>query len=176
MKIHKKISRYNSSGRNGEKIKYIVIHYVGAVSSAKNNCIYFGGGDRQASAHYFVDDKIWQCIKVSKAAWHCGGGLQDYGKETVGGNKGATLHYICTNRNSIGIELCCEKRNGEIVPTKEAIQTAAPLVRHLMKKYGIPAERVVRHFDVTGKCCPNGYISKKSWKKLHDYLTEGTGE
>jgi len=60
------------------------------------------------------------------------------------------------------------------VPTKEAIKTAAPLVRHLMKKYDIPAGRVVRHFDVTGKCCPNGYISKKSWKKLRDYLT-GSG-
>ena len=68
MKINKKISRYNQSSRNGASIRYIVIHYVGAISSAKNNCIYFCGGDRDASAHFFVDSEIWQCIPESKAA------------------------------------------------------------------------------------------------------------
>lgn len=34
---------------------------------------YFGGGNRNSSAHYFVDDKeIVQIIGDSKAAWHCG--------------------------------------------------------------------------------------------------------
>lgn len=171
MKIHKMISKYNSSDRGGEKIAYIVIHYVGEVSSAKNNCIYFGGGDRQTSAHFFVDSEVWQCVKTSRAAWHCGGGLQDTGRAYIDGNKGATLHNICTNRNSIGIELCCEKRHGEIVPTKEAIKAARPLVEHLMRTHDIPAARVVRHFDVTGKCCPNGYTGRKAWAKLHKYLT-----
>jgi len=171
MKINKKISRYNQSSRNGASIRYIVIHYVGAISSAKNNCIYFCGGDRDASAHFFVDSEIWQCIPESKAAWHCGGGLQDTGSAMNGGNRGATLHGICTNSNSIGIELCCYRHNGIITPTPESIKTAAPLVRHLMKKYGIPAGRVVRHFDVTGKCCPNGYISAKAWAGLHEKLT-----
>lgn len=89
----------------------------------------------------------------------------------VGGNRGATLHGVCVNNNSIGIELCCHRKNGRIVPTPTAIKTAAPLVKYLMKKYDIPASRVVRHFDVTGKCCPNGYISKKSWAGLHNKLT-----
>ena len=171
MKIHKYLSKYNQQSRNGMKIKYIVIHYVGAVSSAKNNCIYFAGGDRRASAHYFVDSEIWQSIPDGKAAWHCGGGLQDTGRAMVGGNRGATLHGVCVNNNSIGIELCCHRKNGRIVPTPTAIKTAAPLVKYLMKKYDIPASRVVRHFDVTGKCCPNGYISKKSWAGLHNKLT-----
>ena len=171
MKINKKISKYNQSSRNGASIRYIVIHYVGAISSAKNNCIYFCGGDRDASAHFFVDSEIWQCIPEAKAAWHCGGGLQDTGSAMNGGNRGATLHGICTNSNSIGIELCCYRHNGIITPTSESIKTAAPLVKHLMKKYGIPAGRVVRHFDVTGKCCPNGYISAKAWAGLHEKLT-----
>lgn len=59
MKINKKISKYNQSGRNGNKVSFIVIHYVGAVSSAKNNCIYFCNGNRNASAHFFVDSEIW---------------------------------------------------------------------------------------------------------------------
>ena len=71
-KIKKKLSKYNQQSRQGNSIRYIVIHYVGAISSAKNNCIYFAGGNRNASAHFFVDSSIWQCIPLSKAAWHCG--------------------------------------------------------------------------------------------------------
>jgi N-acetylmuramoyl-L-alanine amidase CwlA len=170
-KIKKKLSKYNQQSRNGNSIKYIVIHYVGAVSSAKNNCIYFAGGDRRASAHFFVDKKIWQSIPLEKAAWHCGGGLQDTGARIVEGNAGATLHYKCTNNNSIGIELCCVKKKGQIVPSEKAIKTAIPLVKWLMEKYDVPASRVVRHFDVTGKHCPNGYISRTRWAELHRLLT-----
>lgn len=171
MKINKRISKYNQESRYGQEVKFIVIHYVGAVSSAKNNCIYFCGGNRRASAHYFVDSEIWQCIPESKAAWHCGGGLLDTGRAMNQGNRGATYFHVCTNYNSIGIELCCHKKNGMVVPTPTAIETAAPLVKHLMKKYGIPASHVIRHFDVNGKICPNGYISATAWATLHKKLT-----
>jgi N-acetylmuramoyl-L-alanine amidase CwlA len=171
MKINKMISKYNQESRYGQTVKFIVIHYVGAVSSAKNNCIYFCGGNRRASAHYFVDSEIWQCIPESKAAWHCGGGLLDTGRAMNQGNRGATYFHICTNYNSIGIELCCYKKNGMVVPTPTAIETAAPLVKHLMKKYNVPASHVIRHFDVNGKICPNGYISAKAWAVLHKKLT-----
>ena len=40
-----------------------------------------------------------------------------------------------------------------------------------MDEYNVPASRVVRHFDVTGKHCPNGYVSAKAWKNLHSRLT-----
>ena len=53
--IQRKISPYNHSGVNN--IQYIVIHYTGnRGDTAKNNADYFYGGDRQASAHYVVDD------------------------------------------------------------------------------------------------------------------------
>lgn len=38
------------------------------------------------------------------------------------------------------------------------VQTAIELTRELMEKYSIPAERVIRHYDVTGKICPNPYV------------------
>lgn len=174
LKIHQKLSKYNQSPRYGEDEKYLTIHYVGAISSAKNNCIYFSKGNRNASAHLFCDKEIWQSIPLNKAAWHCGGGLQDTGSKMVEGNKGASLHGTCRNANSIGIELCCTKDSkGRIVPSEEAIETAIPLVQWLMEEYNIPASRVVRHFDVTGKHCPNGYISKTEWEKLHKRLTGG---
>lgn len=177
MKINKKISPYNHSPRYGNTIKYIVIHYVGAVSTAKNNVDYFYGGDRRASAHYFVDENsIWQSVNDNVAAWHCGGGLQDYGKS----NGGAKYHGICTNLNSIGIEMCVIRKNGKYIVKNGTIKNTGELVRYLMKKYNVPASRVIRHFDVTGKECPGAYpeynlktylISDSGWKTLRSKLT-----
>lgn len=53
-KINRMISNYNYNPGNISRIKYIVIHYVGALGGAQENCAYYGGGNRGASAHYFV--------------------------------------------------------------------------------------------------------------------------
>lgn len=171
-KIKVKLTDHNFEKMKNKKNKYIVIHYTGDVgATAQNELDYFhsaGSKKAQASANYFVDtDIIGESVKPENKAWHCGGGLQDYGHS----NGGATLHGICMNSNSIGIELCCYKKNGKIVPTPTAIRTAIPLVRWLMKKYNIPSTHVVRHFDVTGKCCPNGYIDHDRWIRLRTKLT-----
>lgn len=166
MKINKKISAYNNSSRYGVKPKYIVIHWVGAASSARNNATYFAGGNRNASAHYFVDDtQIWQSVNLSRSAWHCGGGIQ--------GSGGHKYYKICTNSNSIGIEMCCKKVNGSLTVTTKTQKLTGELVRYLMKKYGIPASRVIRHYDVTGKSCPAPFLSATKWNKLHTLLTTG---
>ena len=62
-KINRMISNYNYNSGNISRIKYIVIHYVGALGGAQENCSYYGGGNRGASAHYFVGfaGEIWQC-------------------------------------------------------------------------------------------------------------------
>ncbi len=71
IKIQKKLTLINRTIAKNRKIEYIVIHYVGAVSSAKNNVDYFYDKDRQSSAHYFVDEKsIWQCVEDTNIAWH----------------------------------------------------------------------------------------------------------
>ena len=33
----------------------------------------------------------------------------------------------------------------------------------LMKQYNIPIENVIRHYDVTGKLCPEPYIDETVW-------------
>ncbi len=38
--------------------------------------------------------------------------------------------------------------------TAAAVANAAALVKKLMAEYNIPADRVIRHYDVTGKLCP----------------------
>lgn len=167
--IKKNISKYNYSRRSKKMGPhgYIVIHWVGAVSSAKNNAAYFAGGDRQASAHYFVDDnEIWKSVMTDwNAAWHCGGGLQS--------NAGHALYGMCRNDNSIGIEMCCARgKDGKMYITDKTIARTAKLVKWLMDYYGIPKSHVIRHFDVTGKDCPHGYTDGVAWMKLKEKLVK----
>lgn len=167
VKIRKKISKYNHyNGRAGNSIDYIVIHYVGGVSTAADNATYFAGGNRGASAHFFVDDtSVWQSVAVKNGAWHCGGGRQS--------SEGGKFYGKCTNYNSIGIEMCCKKKNGKLYITDATKKNTAWLVKRLMKSRDIPASRVIRHFDVNGKYCPGGYCTDASWSKLKKQLTGG---
>lgn len=146
MEIEKNITLINRTVMNNRKIKYIVIHYVGAVSTAKNNTIYFKNIYRGASAHYFVDDNsIWQCVEDKDTSWHCG--AKKY------------YHDECRNSNSIGIEMCCYKKNGKLDISQKTIERTIELVKFLMEKYGIPLENVVRHYDVTHKVCPAPFVT-----------------
>lgn len=164
--ISKMISKYNFESRNGQAIKYIVMHYTGNQSdSAKANANYFCGGNRGASAHYFVDSSsIYQSVEDSNAAWHCG---KNYGKNNLYGK--------CTNKNSIGIEMC--SNHGAI--TAATINNALLLVKYLMQRYGVPADRVVRHWDVCTKRCPgwSGWLppEESKWKSFKKQIANGSG-
>lgn len=147
MDIQKNITLVNRTVMNNKTNKYIVIHYVGAVSTAKNNTVYFKNTYRGASANYFVDDNsIWQCVEDKDAAWHCG--AKKY------------YHDKCRNSNSIGIEMCCFKNNGKLDVSEKTIANTVELVRYLMEKYGIPPENVLRHYDVTHKVCPAPFVNE----------------
>ena len=153
-KINRLISGYNHNSGSISRIKYIVIHYVGALGGAKENCQYYAGGNRNASAHYFVgfDGEIWQSVEDANIAWHCGASSYKHGE--------------CRNANSIGIELCVRKRNTASMGATDkdwyfedaTVEAAAELTRYLMDKYNVPASNVIRHYDVTGKICPNPYV------------------
>ena len=158
------------------KPKYIVIHYVGAESTAKANVAYFNAANRDASADFFVghDGEIWQYnpnIKY-RYSWHCGGPLE---------SSHHPLHGICTNRNSIGVELCTKKKGTLWTFSKETVESAVLLTKYLMKTYGIPASNVVRHYDVTGKACPRvsgwGAVGGSSeWTKFKAALAGSTAQ
>lgn len=152
---------YNIQTRT-TSVKYIVVHYVGAGSSASGNalanCKYFAGGNRQASAHYFIDDaNIYEYANPSTyATWHCGDGKGKYG---------------ITNQNSIGIEVC---NNGGPFTDAE-ISRLTWLVQKLMSDFGVSASHVVRHYDASRKLCPLYYAQNSSaWNSLHAQITGGS--
>ena len=165
-------------------IKYIVMHYLG-VPNADNPYLYNGG----YGGHYNVTraGKIYKAVDPRKGVvWHCGGGLQ--------GPNGHTFYGKCTNYNSIGIEcgVCADTDAKDLSGdsylwyfTEETQEAAAWLVAQLMKEYGIDIDHVIRHYDVTGKCCPNPYVlnnkRKTSWTweqfkaKVKSYLAGAEG-
>lgn len=140
---------YNSSGTH--HIEYIVIHFTSNNGdTAYANTVFFKSVNRGASAHYFVDENsIWQCVEDNNTAWHCGGERQS--------KYGGGFFKICTNRNSIGIEMCSRKKDGSYYFLDGTVENCIELVRALMKKYNIPINKIIRHYDVTGKMCPQPY-------------------
>lgn len=155
--------------RNLNDIEYIVIHYTSNNGdTAKNNADYFADGNiRQAGAHVFVDGGtyVYKSVPLSKVAWAVGGLYTQ--------KNGAGKYYKkCTNTNSLSIEMCnCAKT----IPTKVYNQTVE-LTKYYMKKYGIPASRVIRHWDVNGKDCPSPWASKNNsgWKKFKKDISAST--
>ena len=76
------------------------------------------------------------------------------------------------NRNSLGVEMCSDIVGGKYTITPQTVDRAVVLVKYLMAKYGIDVDHVVRHYDVTGKLCPEPWVRDESlWRKFKARLT-----
>lgn len=164
-----KTSSRNYNGRTRRNVGYIVMHYTGNVKdNAKNNANYFATGSRSSSAHFFVDDaNIYQGVKLSDIAWHCGTSKKYY-------------HAACRNSNSFGIEMCT---SGNYKISEKTKENGAYLCAYLCELLGIGANEVdtyvLRHYDITHKICPAQMVNdEKEWKAFKEdvkrILTTGT--
>lgn len=159
------------SKRSTNNIKYLVIHYTGNDGdSDEANTNYFKEHQRNASAHYFVDDdSVSRSVPDDWVAWSVGGNKYPNCPQTGGGK----FYNQCTNSNSISIELCDSIRNGKYDFTENTLAQAAELAKLIMKTYNIPIERVIRHFDVTGKHCPGPFVEDpKAWQSFKNLLVK----
>lgn len=157
----------NRWSRNGQSVEYIVMHYVGAVSTAKNNAEYLHRDKNLGwSAHFFTDENdCYQSVLLSESAGHCG---VDYS-----GGK-APLWGKCRNKNSIGIEMCCKiDADGNWYIDPKTVERTVELVRWLMKKFNIPVSHVVRHYDVCWKTCPEPWVRDPlQWEDFKKRIAE----
>lgn len=139
--------------------KYIVIHNTdnfaaGADANAHARAQY-NGNFAGASCHIFVDDKeAYQATPFNRGAWH------------VGVNYGGRLFGIVNNHNSVGIEMCVQKGYNY----EKAFQNTVNVCKQLMMELGIPADRVVSHYDVCGKNCPSQIRAKGDWNRFKDLI------
>lgn len=177
-------STVNTTRAAGREIRYIVIHYTAGVSSAvgraAKTAAMFAAGTRSASADFIVDDGTavqYNPDIENRYCWHCGGSKYN--------SKGGSLYGIAKNKNSIGIEICSTNTTNSSAAanaadwyyTDAALETARELTVYLMDRYGIDADHVIRHYDVTGKLCP-GIIGwnadsgdESKWEAWHASLT-----
>lgn len=133
-------------------IEFLVLHYTaGRNDSAAAGLKYFES-PRGASAHYFVDRNGWlQSVSDEDTAWSVG---------TAGVY--TQKHPRCRNGNSISIEMCCRYDAGRYWLEDAVVANAALLTRRLMRKYGIPIENVLRHYDVVSKRCPAMWVDDEN--------------
>lgn len=174
MTIKRKTTPTHKSNHGGTRpasaIKYIVIHYTGNNGdSDENNARYFQSAGRNASAHYFIDDdSITQSVPDLTIAWSVGGKKYADCAKTGGG----TFYRIATNKNTLNIELCDSKKDGQIMATEKTLTNAIKLIEELMAKYQIPKSRIIRHFDVTGKKCPAYFVNSEKWQEFKARIKE----
>ncbi|MDO4800183.1 MAG: N-acetylmuramoyl-L-alanine amidase [Bacillota bacterium] len=125
------VGRFNRPGYTINPT-YITIHDTGNASVGANAQMHAGFiKNAEVSWHFTVDDKeVIQHLPVTEAGYHTG---------TLKGNF-----------NSIGIEICINA-DGDF---EKAVEKTQELVVYLMREHSIPIERVVQHYDWSGKDCP----------------------
>lgn len=156
--------------RWGNKKQYIAVHYLGVVGQ-DHELASDGTG-----AHYYIywDGTIYQRCSHDAIVWAVG---------TAGYY--TQKHPVARNANTISIEMCC-KCDGNSANaddpkwyfTQETQEACVWLVKKLMKDLGIPAENVLRHYDIVNKVCPapyvhnNKYRTSWTWSEFKARLTE----
>lgn len=153
------ITNKNVYGQSKTEKKSLTIHSTGnAKSTAQNErdnlCRY--DNTRKASFHWVVDEKqAIQCLDESFVAWHAG----------------------CKqgNNDSIGLEIC-ESGNRE-----KTLDNAAWLAANILFKHGWALDKMVRHYDWTGKKCPQ-IMANDGWavwwefrRNVKNYLDQMKG-
>ncbi|WP_044294475.1 N-acetylmuramoyl-L-alanine amidase [Robinsoniella peoriensis] len=145
--------------------RYIIVHNTdnfnaGANALAHAKAQYNGNFDNM-SAHYYTDDgeTVYQAASNGSGCWH------------VGVNYGGRLFGTVNNKNTIGVEICVQAG----YDFDKAFNNTAEFVRQLMVETGIPAERVLQHYDVCAKNCPSQIRAKGLWEEFKRKIQSGGG-
>ena len=130
--------------------KYLCIHYTAGGSSKPGSALAVKKvfEKRSASADFATDDRDMVQFNPDIAHYYCW---------AVGDGNGK---FGITNSNSISIEMCSTLKSNyhghypmhEGWSISEAtFHNTVKLAKILMKKYSIPLDRVVRHYDASRK-------------------------
>lgn len=161
MKVNRNFVSENNT-YEGNAPRYIVVHNTdnfasGADASAHARAQH--NGNLSTSVHYYTDDKgtVYQAAPHGRGCWH------------VGVNYGGRLFGTVNNRNSIGVEMCVQAG----YDFQRAFANTVEFIRMLMAETGIPAERVVQHYDVCAKNCPSQIRGNGMWEELKRLIGNG---
>ncbi len=144
----------NFDKRKYRKIKYLIIHYTGMLSSAES-LKRLQSKKAKVSSHYFINEygKIIQLVKDHDIAWHAG--ISFWGSDKN------------LNSKSIGIEIQNKGQEfGYHKFNKSQVNAIAKLILYLKNKYQINDAFILGHSDIAPlrKLDP-GYLFP--WKALN---------
>ena len=186
MNLTKSTSAHNTTLAKGRKIAWIAVHFTAGTNSRPGAALNVAGWfrnpeNKNGSADFIVDDSAavqYNPDPRNRYCWAVGG-------KRYPNSKGGSLYGTVTNRNSISVEICSASKNGKVLKendpgwsfTDAVLDRAVELVRYLMKQYGVDADHVIRHYDVSGKLCP-GIVgwnresgSESAWRQFKARLT-----
>ncbi len=146
------INDYSRPGKKTDAIEYIVIHYLAnPKTTAQQNHDYFESlKDLQnvsMSANFIVgiEGEIIECVPPGEIA---------YASNSM-------------NHLSVSIENCHLDTSGRF--TEETYDSLVKLTAWIAEEYGIPRDKIIRHYDVTGKECPLYYVEHEDkWEEFKD--------
>lgn len=155
MNITNKYITNNRPYEKRAKTTAIAVHYIGNPgTSAEANRNYFQNNICDVSSNYIIglNGEIICCIPPDEVSW-------------------------CTcqaNAYSPSIECCHPDSTGKL--NSKTYNSLVELCAYLCKKYKLDETDLIRHYDVTGKVCPKGFVPKSkggsddnsntAWKKF----------
>lgn len=187
LNIIKQTNTHNTTKINNRKIEWIVLHYTAGTNSkagtASNTANYFATTPNQASADFIVDDEEivqYNPDPLNYYCWAVGGA-----KYSIKSNSLSFKYYgVCTNKNSISIEMCSRKTNTKTLNaqdedwylTEKTVNNTIKLTQYLMKLYNIDINHVITHSMVTGKWCPQPWVkNEQALNEWYDFLNKVAG-
>ncbi len=155
MNITNKYITNNRPYEKRAKTTAIAVHYIGNPGTSANaNRNYFQNNICDVSSNYIIglNGEIICCIPPDEVSW-------------------------CTcqaNAYSPSIECCHPDSTGKL--NSKTYNSLVELCAYLCKKYKLDETDLIRHYDVTGKVCPKGFVPKSkggsddnsntAWKKF----------
>ena len=146
------VNQYSRPGIPLKQVNGVVVHYTGNPNTtAEQTRSYFNNlattGETYASSHFIIgmDGTIIQCVPLNEES-DCSNSR---------------------NADTIAIECCHPDSSGQF--TDETYNALVKLVRYLTDTYGLNADDVIRHYDVTGKLCPYYYATNEdAWQAFKE--------
>lgn len=145
-----KINEYSRPAMPLEGVNNIVIHWVGNP-----------GSDAEGNREYFENLQYNEKIGVSS---HFIIGLNGEILYIVPTSEVAYCNYP-RNMDTISIENCHPDWNGQF--NQATYDSLIRLCSYLCEQYGLTADALIRHHDVSGKDCPRFYVEHPEyWEQL----------
>lgn len=151
------VNRYSRPGiALSSSPQYIVIHYTANPGSTGwDNRNYFenlkDSGETFASAQFVIglDGQIIQCVPCNEMSY-CSNSYNEF---------------------CISIEMCHPDETGNF--NDATYNNCVYLVAHLMNYYHLDMDRLIRHYDVTGKNCPKYFVEHDDrWQAFKGYVEQ----